>query len=55
MLSLGISPTFVPFVSLKQKAIWAACAYAALLADKEKKTMFKDPLKGDRGAKQFLP
>lgn len=56
LLSLGILPTFVPCCFLKQKAVWAARAYTALLVYKEeKKELFKDPLKGDQDAKQFLP
>jgi len=54
-LSIGILPTFVPCGFLKQGAIWAACEYTALLVYKEKKTLFKDPLKGDQDAKLFLP
>lgn len=55
VLSLRISPTFVPYGFLEQKTIWAVCARTALLVYKEQKTLFKEPLKGDDNAKQFLP
>lgn len=46
---------FVPCGFLEPNAIWAARAYAALLANKQRKMTPKDPLKGDQDAKKFLP
>lgn len=55
MLSLQISPTFIPYSFLEQKSLWAVRVHPALLVYKEQKTLFKEPLKGDDNAKQSLP